>query len=557
MKRTYTVNLNNAVYQIDFDAYDVLHKYLNEVESRLSPEERREVMADIEARISELFTEKLQKDKNVINIEDVEQVIAILGKPNQINDDEEEAGSESHNTQSRKTKKRFYRDVDNAILGGVASGLAALLGWDILLVRIILIFMVIIGYGTVIPIYLIIWLITPPARTIAQKLEMQGEEATAERIKQEFNNIKNYVESDKFKDNATQVGSKLGEVVSVIFKVLVGFFGAIMGLVGFVLLGALFLLISVLLFEPASISGFLPEITSFSSGWGIAMIISIILIAGIPIFGLLYFAIRIITGKNYRTNNALGWFLGIIWFISIFVFAGMSASTISRISRGHFDGFSLEWSFEKDKGPKVTELRTPGSFNGIEVSGNIEIEMIQDSVESLVVKAHPNVMSNVVTEVVDSILRISTRKTYLNRQIKVTVTGKNFNTINADGLIELSSRGKIRADNMEISLAGFTKADLDLHVSQDLTLYLSGASKLDIEGVAYSINAKSSGATQIDASDLLVRNANFKASGTSQIEVYATDSLMVDLSGTSTLTYKGKPEHIQEYLSGMARVKRN
>lgn len=554
MKRTYTVNLNNAVYQIDFDAYDVLHKYLSEVENRLSHEERKEVMADIEARISELFTEKLQKDKNVINIEDVEEVIAILGKPNQINDDEEDAGSESSHTQTKRIKKRFYRDIDNALLGGVASGLAALLGWDILLVRIILIFLLIIGYGTVIPIYLIIWLITPAARTIAQKLEMQGEEATAERIKQEFNNIKNYVESEKFKDNATQAGSKLGEVIRVIFKVLFGVFGAIVGLIGFLLLGALFLTISVLLFEPASISGFLPDITSFSSGWGIAMIISIIFVAGIPIFGMLYFAARIISGRSHRKGHKLGWALGIVWLVSILVFTALSFSTISRISRGYFDGINLEWSFENDQ--KFTTLRNPGSFSKIEASGNIEVEIIQDTVESVLVISHPNIAQHVITNVVDSVLHISTEKTFVNREIKVIVRANQFSNIHADGMVQISSEGRIRSDNLEIKLSGFTKADLDVHVSQDLIANLSGSTELELEGLAYSFNAESSDISNIEAYGLLVRNANIKATGTSQVEVNAADSLWVVLTGTSTLTYMGNPAHVKESLSGLARIKR-
>ena len=87
MKKTLTVNLNNIVFHIDSDAYEALHNYLSEVESRLSENERREVMTDIEARVAELFSEKLDKGKNVITIEDVETVIAVLGKPNQFASD--------------------------------------------------------------------------------------------------------------------------------------------------------------------------------------------------------------------------------------------------------------------------------------------------------------------------------------------------------------------------------------------------------------------------------------------------------------------------------------
>ena len=103
MKKTLTINLNNTVYHIDNDAYELLKQYLNEVEERLSPDEKQEVMADIESRISELFSEKLQKGKNVINIQDVEEVINILGKPNQFSEEEEE--TEDFHTPPSKVPK--------------------------------------------------------------------------------------------------------------------------------------------------------------------------------------------------------------------------------------------------------------------------------------------------------------------------------------------------------------------------------------------------------------------------------------------------------------------
>ena len=79
MKKTLTVNLNNVVFHIDDDAYELLQNYLSAVEKQLSEDERKEVMSDIEARVAELFTERLQRNKNVVNKEDVEQIIEVLG----------------------------------------------------------------------------------------------------------------------------------------------------------------------------------------------------------------------------------------------------------------------------------------------------------------------------------------------------------------------------------------------------------------------------------------------------------------------------------------------
>ena len=171
MKRTFTVNLNNTVFHIDDDAYEVLKKYLHDVEERLSLEERKEVMADIESRIAELFNERLQKGKTVVTMEDVEAVINIMGNPNQFEDgdfDESAKSSGSDKNKCKRPRRKLYRDGENAILGGVAAGLAAYLGWDVVPVRIILILLLFFGWGTLIPIYLVMWLIVPEAKTISQ-----------------------------------------------------------------------------------------------------------------------------------------------------------------------------------------------------------------------------------------------------------------------------------------------------------------------------------------------------------------------------------------------------
>ena len=89
MKKTLTVNLNNIVFHIDDDAYEMLQTYLSEIADHFqSDDERTEIMNDIEARIAELFNEKLQKNKNVINLTDVQEIIEVMGKPSQYTGDD-------------------------------------------------------------------------------------------------------------------------------------------------------------------------------------------------------------------------------------------------------------------------------------------------------------------------------------------------------------------------------------------------------------------------------------------------------------------------------------
>lgn len=551
MKRTFTVNLNNTVYHIDNDAYELLQQYMAEVESRLSPDERKEVMADIETRISELFSERLQKGKNVINIEDVEEVINILGKPNQFNE-AEEAEQKATPKSDKKFKRKYYRDTDNAVLGGVAAGLAALLGWDVVLVRVLLIVISLTVYGTIIPIYLIVWLIAPPARTISQKLEMQGEDVTAERIKAEINNVKNYVESDKFKESATGVGNKLAEVFRAFFKIVFGFIGAIMGFVGFIMLGVLLVVLSFLIFEPSIFTGISPELSIFTPEKAVLMIIALMFIVGIPIFMLIYWAIKIISGKRDK-SGALGWVMIILWFLSIFMFAGLGARTALTLSKGDFDSLEFYWSNDDDD-KQIAEMRHLEPFHGVEVSGNIEIELVQDSIQSVQVRCHPDVLGHVRTEVENGILKIYTKKIHLNRNIKVNVTGSTLQQLTAHGAAEINSYGKISSDRMHIELSGVSKADLDVAVSQDLVVEMNGATNADIEGHAYNLSCDLSGASKLDAENLQVRNADISGTGVCEIEADVKDSLEVEMSGASHFKTNNRPIYLQQKVMGGSSV---
>ena len=77
MKKTFTINLSGTVYHIDEDAYNLLDNYLENLKHYFRKEEGAdEIIDDIERRISELCSEKLSSDKNVINIADIENIIA-------------------------------------------------------------------------------------------------------------------------------------------------------------------------------------------------------------------------------------------------------------------------------------------------------------------------------------------------------------------------------------------------------------------------------------------------------------------------------------------------
>lgn len=200
MKTTITINLGGIVFHIDDDAYEMLHTYLIAIEKQFtSDEERLEVMSDIEARLSELFTETLNEKRDVIMKDDVSKVIEIMGEPEEFSDEEAKNESSKSSKESKRksmynrNSKKMYRDPDNRILGGVCSGLSAYFNVDPIVFRIIFI-LIAMGMGSGLIIYIILWIVIPEASTTAQKLEMRGEPITIENIKkavrEEFENVK-------------------------------------------------------------------------------------------------------------------------------------------------------------------------------------------------------------------------------------------------------------------------------------------------------------------------------------------------------------------------------
>lgn len=84
MKETRTINLNGMVYHIDYDAYQALRDYIQDIELRLPTNDRQEIIADIEARIAELFQNALfAKNIQVVDLSIVENVKAQIGAPSE------------------------------------------------------------------------------------------------------------------------------------------------------------------------------------------------------------------------------------------------------------------------------------------------------------------------------------------------------------------------------------------------------------------------------------------------------------------------------------------
>ncbi len=245
MKKTLTINLGGTVYHIDEDAYRLLEEYLSNLRIYFRKEEgAEEIVKDIELRISELFSERVKKGYQVISIDYVEEVIARMGKPEEmISEEEQEKDRDSENKEQFEkqkssenlagkerieVKRRLFRNPDNKVLGGVASGIAAYFGWDPTWVRVAFIVCIFIPYIPIILLYLLAWIVMPEARTAADKLAMCGESVTIENIgktvtggfEKVSNGMNDYIHSGHPRSTLQKIGDFFVEIIGMVLKVL-------------------------------------------------------------------------------------------------------------------------------------------------------------------------------------------------------------------------------------------------------------------------------------------------------------------------------------------------
>lgn len=183
MKKVVNINLGGRKFTIDDDAYQVLDKYLKSIKKHFSKLQGSEdILYDIEIRLSELFDEDLLTGE-IITKSNVDDVIKIMGTPSDFGaDDYEQTTTHNMNTQTTSTTKRLFRDPDNKVIAGVASGLASYFGiQEALYVRLgFIFFFLFLGVG-IIP-YLLLWALVPKATSASDRLAMNGEKINVNTI---------------------------------------------------------------------------------------------------------------------------------------------------------------------------------------------------------------------------------------------------------------------------------------------------------------------------------------------------------------------------------------
>ncbi len=543
MQKTINSDIGGRIFHVEEDAYALLDQYLKDVRIHFaSYPDQDEIMADIENRIAEQFEELGRGKDSIIAKPDVEKIMAAMGEPQDFADDSDEAPKQTKTKAHRRG--RLYRDTDNQIIAGVASGIAAYFGIDPLWVRLIFVVTLLFG-GSGVLIYVILWIIVPAAESPAEKLEMHGNAVTLasieKTIKEEIlDNEKAKAGVEKVGGGIRKLGTGLGKVIRMFFKIIIRLVGVALT-VGFAVacFGILVATIVALRTGNSPYVDF-PLRDFFTHAELYTVIFSgfftlFIPLAILALIGGTLAAFRNIFNKQITIAMIAVWFVAGAILVSTIVNA---APRFEQFRQTH-PAFKIE-----------TRTLDVKDFNKLAFANGLRVEIKQGPEYKVEVAAVHTDQERIIAEVKDNTL--SMRMNYQNNRIcifcvhqgpRITVTIPELSELSTEDGTSISADG-ITAPNLIIRSKNGSRVEINHITASTVQSESSDGSHLILSGTTtdYTVTAKNG--ARVQARGLIAQNVTATGNDGSWISVHAESSLKTTTHNGSRIDYEGNPATI-------------
>jgi phage shock protein PspC (stress-responsive transcriptional regulator) len=473
-----------------------------------------------------------------------------VGKPADFSTDDsaEEAGQRSSQQKTKAGRKKFFRNPDDKMIGGVCSGISAYFGWDVLLVRIAFIVMLFATWFWMVPAYLLCWLLAAEAHTAEEKLQMRGEAITIE-------NIGKTVAEEKRPGNTKNTGL-LSDLVRIAGGFLKFCFVVLTLLICIPLVFAIVVLViilfSVLLGLGGGLAGMIPS--GFLDIPGLLTLshsmtasLTFILVLLIPLIVLSYGIIAYVA-KWKPVHPGIKWTGFVIWLAALILF----------LCSGGFWRTGI-YSVENDV-PSEKEYRLP-PITAVSLEddliAHLEIEQMAGSkTDSIVLQMSGN----------EDMLRKVQYRIKENELCLFAYDKRHFKS--GDGLrihiktpfvesIKMKSVGKISirkpfvASRLKIGMKGAGKLQADNLAVDYLKVDSEGVGSIHLKGRARVAKFDLEGAGKINAYGLQADTVYAAVNGVGSIRVFPTEYLKTQINGVGKITYKEEPKRKDTNVFGL------
>lgn len=210
----------------------------------------------------------------------------------------------------------------------------------------------------------------------------------------------------------------------------------------------------------------------------------------------------------------------------------------------------------RGNGAIITQTRDITGYNSIDVSGDFDVYVKQDSVSSVKIETDENLMGYIIVRTEGNTLKIYPRDNYNLRPtgtIKVYVAAPSFKDFEASGACDFYTANKITStDNISLDLSGSCDAKMELSAPK-ISAGISGSGSVTLKGETKELKVDGSGSSDFKCFDMMAENVSVDITGSGDADVFASVKLDVDVSGSGTVRYKGNAT-VNQKVSGSGSV---
>lgn len=532
MKKNISINIGGIIFHVEEDGFEALKNYLETINQYFSDfDDSQEIINDIENRIAEIFLSKLKEDKQVINLEDIQSLMATLGSIEDFKKADDQAEEAEPNYQQKQSSftdspeskklyrdtrrkvfggvaagiahyfnmdalwirlalvllvvlttfmdgfsiligiayivcwiflpanpflredeevKKLYRSQENKVIGGVAKGLSSYFGVDVAIIRILFVLLLIPG-GAGFFIYLVLWLITPYAKTVTQKMQMEGTPITLSNIEK---NIKTGLNVKDGEENllvrillfpfrliaiilnglAKALGPVLNFVVEAI-RVILGIFLLLFGLIS-----SISIVLATLVTTGVLVNSDYFHFNDFpyeiiSNTLPAELVIAVVILVLIPAIFIIIAGVSVLA-KRWVLNKTVGFSMLAVWVIGIILSAILIPATVMKFDeRGTYSEvktFTIEEGktaflkvnevgFEEFKYSSLTLRGYEGNEFKLEKDFKAQGSSRMDAEENAKMITHAAVLEDDSVLLIDSHFKFKEEALFRGQNLKMTL----------------------------------------------------------------------------------------------------------------------------------------
>jgi len=205
------------------------------------------------------------------------------------------------------------------------------------------------------------------------------------------------------------------------------------------------------------------------------------------------------------------------------------------------------------------ETRDVGSFTGVLLSGNANVDLTYGDSKNITVEADANILPYVETTVENGNLVVKMRnKTSINTKNKIVVHAslRQVAKLRVSGSGNISGSGDFSNDGKtEIAVSGSGNINVAMNSFNETKINISGSGNVTLSGKSTNnIDATISGSGSIDCAQVSCNDVFAHVSGSGNIKVYANKSIDAKVSGSGNIYYKGAPTNINLKSSGSGKI---